>query len=354
MNKKIIWTVVVVIIILIIIVIISNVAPSHKTGSKEFVIGGALSMTGPAAVWGETVKNGMELALQDKPGLKLIVEDTKGTPADGVSAFNRLQLGGVDLTISELSSVSAPLAKVALQQKRPLLITLSTAGGITNEYTVRYYTNPVTYSAPSFSSSSPVMDSGVKKIAVLFRNDELGATVKDRIVELAAQNKKDIVFLEAFKQNETDYLTAITKVKASGAQAFLFIDSTPGEAVGIVKMATQLKLNIPVIEASAVFADLGNRAQVASSTFYATSFDFTVKGNSEGFKQRYKAAYGKDPGFGAAFGYDMVAIISDCVNSKQEIIKCISNMDHYDGVAGRGVRTGPGDFSVTMHLEKVN
>jgi branched-chain amino acid transport system substrate-binding protein len=353
MNKKLTWGVIIVLIIVAVIAI--NSLKKTTTNSNEFLVGAVLPLTGPAALWGETFKNGMDLALAGKTGLKVYYEDSKSTATDGISAYNLVQNKNVDLTVSELSLVSVPLSKIALEKKQPLLVSLVAAshGTIVNDFTTRYYTDPTNYAAPAFNDPlSPVKTA--KKIALLHRNDELGISVKDKIVELSALNKKELVLQESFMPNEKDYRTLLTKVKNSGADVFIFVVANPLEAVGIVKTAKDLNMSIPMIESSAVFADLDTRKQVEGISFYSTSYDFTLPGKATDFKSRYQAKFGKVPNFGAAFGYDVINLIDSCKTSKAAVQQCLSELKQLDGAAGIATQTATGDFVVPLHLEKVN
>lgn len=351
MNKKIILGIV----IIMIVIIGFAVKKENNTNNGYFTIGAVLPLTGPAALWGETVKNGMELALEQKTGLEVIYEDSKSTAADGISAYNLLQTKKVDLTFSELSLVAVPLSKLALENKQPLLVSLVAAqhSSIVNDYTTRYYTDPTNYAMPAFTNPiSPVL--AAKKIALLTRNDDLGNSVKVKIIELAKQNNKEIVFAESFMPAEKDYNNFILKAKNSGADVFIFVASTPGEAVGIVKTAGQLKIGMPIVESSAVFADLDTRKQIIDIPFYSTSYDFSLPDKAVDFKAQYQAKFGKAPNFGAAFGYDIVNLIDVCKNKKESIKECLAGVKQMSGVAGIATQVESGDFVVPMHLEKVN
>jgi branched-chain amino acid transport system substrate-binding protein len=356
MKKIIIGVIVIVVIVLLII----SGKTTQPVAEDEFVVGAVLPLTGPSALWGETVKNGMELALEGKTGIKVMYEDSKGAPGDGISGFNRLQEQGVNLTVSELSAVSVALSKIALERKIPFFVTLVAASSsvIVNEYTTRYYADPAHYAGPAFTSSlSPVI--AAKKIAVLYRNDELGNSVKDEIRNLAAQYNKEIVFIDSFKPSETDFSTLISKIKASSAEVLLFVPATPGEAIGIVKTSARLALTMPLVEAGAAFADADNRKQVEGIPFYSTSYDFSLESEkSTNFRAKYKAKFGKEPNFGAAFGYDVLNLIDTCktqgVGEKRDIRACIRAIQVNEGIAGTATQVLPGDFVATMHLEKVN
>jgi branched-chain amino acid transport system substrate-binding protein len=359
MKKSIIW--VIIIIILVVIVIAVKRAPSTEQAVQgTFKVGAVLPLTGPSALWGESVKNGMDLALDGKTGLEVLYEDSKGAPADGISGFNLLQEKGVNLSLSALSAVSVPLSKIALEKKVPFFVTLVAASStvIVNEYTSRYYADPAHYAGPSFTSDiSPVKNA--KRIAVLYRNDELGNSVRDEIKTLSAQYGKEVTYIDSFKPSETDFSTLISKVKASNAEVLVFVPATPGEGIAIVKTASRLKLTIPLVEAGAVFADLGNRKEVEGISFYSTSYEFSLDSDSsKEFRDKFKAKFNKEPNFGAAFGYDVFNLIDKCkdkgVGEKKDIRECIRAIPENDGIAGKATQVHPGDFVATMHLEKVN
>lgn len=346
-SKKWVWILGAIIVIIIILV------SSIKKPTGDFTVGAVLPLTGAASVWGENVKNGMELALQDKTDMKVLYDDSKGTPADGISAFERLQLQGVNISITGFSAVSVALSKVALERKLPLLATIATADGIANDYTTRYYNNATIYAEPAFVSPvSPVLTS--KKIALLYRNDDFGLSVEKKQKEFAVKYGKEVVFDESFNPNEKDFTTLLTKVKFSGAEVLLFSDAVSVEGVAILKTAKQLGLKAALIESSAQFNDPVSRKQVEGITFYSTVFDFVLSDKAVDFKQKYQSTYSKEPNFGAAFGYDVINFLYNCKNDKNNVQTCLRKINQYNGISGTANQIAPGDFVVTMGLEKVN
>ncbi len=349
MNKKIFP----IALIVLIVVTILSLSFFNEENSGQLTVGAILPLSGPAAIWGENVKKGMDLALENHPEIKVLYEDSLGKAADGISAFHVLKEKRVDLMLSVLSTVSVPLAKTALDEKVPLLATLTAANTIVNDYTTRYYSNAQNFAEPSFTDpSSPTAN--VKKIAVVHRNDELGKSVMEKIEKLSLDHGKEIVFRDSFTPNETDFSTLLLKVKSSGAEALFFVPVTPGEATGIVKKSKDLSLNIPLIEASNVFADFGTRELVAGSEFYSNAYNFSTPGNAEEFKAKYQAKYGTQPNFAGAYGYDVVNFMSKCQGQKDEVQKCLRSNPEYVGVVGKATQISPGDFNIPLHLEKVN
>jgi len=160
-------------------------------------VGAIVALSGPSAIWGESLQNGMELALTEHPNITVIYEDSKGTAVDGLSAYQKLNLQEPDVFVSSLSIVSLPLASIAKKDKMVMIVTQSAADNITNEYVFRYYTDANHFATPSFESPiSPLKN--IKKIAVIYRNDEYAKSVANKIQELSKEQNKQMVFLESY------------------------------------------------------------------------------------------------------------------------------------------------------------
>ncbi|MFA6269078.1 MAG: ABC transporter substrate-binding protein [archaeon] len=319
--------------------------------NEEIKIGAILALSGPSAIWGESVRNGMELALIDHPNLKVIYEDSKGTAADGISAYQKVKLENPDIYLTALSIVSIPLATLAKEDKKVMIITQSAANNLTNEYAFRYYTDANHFATPAFESEiSPLKN--IKKLAVVYRNDEYAKSVANKIKEISAEQGKQIVFIEAYTPNETDFSTILTKAKESNPQALLFIPTPPSESLGILKKVQEMDFNIPIIEVSNVESDPETQAKAPKMTFYTNQFAFSIKGNSEEFKEKYRAKYNKEPNFVAAFGYDMINLIASCEKNKMK--ECLENKKEVNGVTGTAKNIKNNDITLPMYLVKVN
>jgi hypothetical protein len=92
---------------------------------------------------------------------------------------------------------------------------------------------------------------------------------------------------------------------------------------------------------------------VAGITFYSNIYDFSLPGNASEFKKMYQDKYGKEPNFGAAYGYDVINVLAKCQN-KSDIPACLRSMPAIDGVIGHAKQITPGDFNVPLNFNKVN
>ena len=322
-------------------------------GTDTLKVGAILPLTGPAAVLGEPMKKGLELALKMVDQIEVLYEDSKALPADGVSAYQRLVAAKVDVMVSAYSGVSVPLTKLALQNKLPLIMSIVAADNVTNEYAYRYYAKPSSYATPAFTDSVSPLGS-VTELAVLYRNDEYGNSVKDVLTAVAKEHQKNILISEAFPVNETDFSTVLTKVKAAKPQALLFIAGTPVEAVGILKKADELKLNTILVETSAILSDPAVQKQAPAISYYTTAFRFSLPEDNLEFKKQYTEVYGTSPNFGAAFGYDIGTFIADCVEDPAGIQACLSQTTAVSGLTGEIGNITNHEINPPMFLVKVN
>jgi len=339
---------IIIVAILAIVYVFTLQTPAQSSTTK---IGAILALSGPSTVWGESMKNGMELALQNHPELEVIYEDSKGTAADGISAYQKMKIQDVDVYVTSLSIVSVPLAKLAKDDKKGVVITQSAANNITNEYAYRYYTDANHFALPSFQNPiSPLKNAS--RLAVIYRKDEYAQSVDEKIQELAAEQGKQVVFNESYTPNETDLSTILTKAQETNPDALLFVPTPPSESLALLKKVQELDFNIPIVEVSNVQSDPETQAKSPNITFYTNQFAFSTPGNSEDFKQNYRAKYNKEPNFMSAFGYDIVNLIASC--DGQQIKQCLDSKTEVSGVTGTAVGITNHDILIPMDLVKVH
>ncbi|MEI6553231.1 MAG: ABC transporter substrate-binding protein [bacterium] len=351
MKKTIIWIVVIIALILCIFLGLKN----KDDGSLK--IGAVLPMTGPSAIYGEFISKGMKLALSEIKDnkIKLIIEDTQANPSFGVSAYQKVVNENSKVVVSAFSGVSVPLTKIALQNKIPLIMTIVAGAGVTDDYSYRYYAKPEEYANPAFFDAiSPIKNSG--DIAVLYRNDEYGNSVKKVIEDLSKQTGHNILAEENYLPDTKDFKTQLTKIKASHPKALVFLAANQGEATTIIKDANELGLDTDIIEASANLANLNSLADLpAGKVYYSTNFSYLQDGGYVKFKDKYKAMYNQEPYFAASLGYDIVKLIVGCAynTNGMSINACLDGTKSVDGVTGKIDNITNHEINPPMQLVKI-
>ncbi|MFA6366285.1 MAG: ABC transporter substrate-binding protein, partial [Candidatus Hydrogenedentales bacterium] len=146
--------------------------------AKEIKIASINPLTGEAATYGQSTKNGMELAVEEWNAaggvlgrqIKLIVEDDKGDPAEGASVFTKVIeqdkvvaiVGGIT---SRVAVAGAPIAQAA---KIPMLTPTATNEKVTliGDYIYRScFIDPFQGKVGAKFASE---DLGIKNVGIIF------------------------------------------------------------------------------------------------------------------------------------------------------------------------------------------
>ena len=148
-NKVLAWLIPVVVIV-IIIALIAVFSVQKPKEEKVIKIGAILPLTGKVSYWGEPVLKGMNFAIQEinsKGGingkkLKLIVEDSKADPKEGVTAANKLISEGVITMIVHTTAVSNAVAPILEENKIPWIADAADPGlPLTYSYAFKTFYN---------------------------------------------------------------------------------------------------------------------------------------------------------------------------------------------------------------------
>jgi branched-chain amino acid transport system substrate-binding protein len=247
-TKTILWLVVVIIILVGIWYGVSR-KPIAPTTKEPIKIGTILPLTGEAAVWGENVKTGIELAKEEinKKGgingrkLEIIYENGQCDSKTGVSAAQKLiTVDKVQVIIGEIcSSVTLAIAPIAKQNKVVLITPASSADSISQagEYIFRNYPRNSQFLDKIIELIEKL---NKKKITILFVNNDYGVGLKDYALQKISKEK--IVLVEGHDQKETDFRTTLTKLKSINPDAVILATYYEDGAL-ILKQAKEMKIN---------------------------------------------------------------------------------------------------------------
>jgi len=322
----------------------------QQTAKEPIKIGAILPLTGPVAIWGENIKNGMEMAKDElgKTGtpVSFAYDDSQGTGAQAVTQFQKMvDVNKSDIVFSIFSRVSVPLVPLAKSNKVPLLMSIVSAGNVANadDYTFRFYSDAKQYVDPHFAW---IAKERYDSVAILAINDEFGFDVNKVLKERLAEKGIKVAAEEKYLPNATDFRTQLSKIKRANPKAIIFIGSVPAEITNALKQASELKIGADFIEASASLANVVINPSLMSALqqddknlaegVYTIAFPFTLDKTGNDFKAKYKEVYNKDPNYAAAFGYDMVMLAAKAKNisdggSLRDKIVALENYESLNG-----------------------
>jgi branched-chain amino acid transport system substrate-binding protein len=322
------------------VVIIGLIAINKKqspVSSETIKIGAALALTGDAAEWGEQSLNGAKLAVSEinaKGGingkqLELIVEDTKSTSKDSVSAVSKLQNvdGARALLVSWLDVYQG--AESVLKDDAYIISPDSGIEAVNGEtvkprvYSTWYRTGP-----KSELAVKHMAENGVKTLYLIAENDSYYTGALNFMKVAAAKYGVEIVGTD--QPTSADSLKSImikVKDKSPDAVFFAFYDEAKNYEF-LSKRKSFLGDSVKV------YSDEFTRQNYQNETFPKGSFDgiyfYSPQSPEKKFGELYKATYNSDPVFGASTAYDAVYMIAEVSKKTPENIDAFMRSTTFD------------------------
>jgi ABC-type branched-chain amino acid transport systems, periplasmic component len=288
-----------------------------------FVIGGLGPLTGTAASYGISVKQGAKVAVDEinaaggvqvgdkKLKLSLNFKDDEASEDTAVTAYNSLMDEGIDGLLGCVTSGACIAIADNTNQDGILQITPSgsAVNCIKHKNAFRLcFTDPVQGITMADYATGEL---GKKKIAVIFNNsDEYSTGIKDAFEKEVKAKGGEIVASEAFSKGDVDFTTQLTSIKSSGAEV-IFIPAYYGDVAYITKQAKDLAMSIPFIGSDGwdgVIAQVTDPSVLEGSVFLSPFFASDTNEAVVSFVKKYKDAYKTAPDQFAADGYDTVYV----------------------------------------------
>jgi len=303
-----------------------------KTDSTEIKVGGDFEITGGVANFGKSTVNGIQLAFKEinaKGGvlgkkLVLVLADNKSEPSEAANAITKL------ITQDKVVTVLGPVAssnvlaasQIATDNKIPLLTATATASKVTvgDDGKVKEYIFRACFIDPfqgEVMANFAAKSLKVKTAAIYVDNaSDYSKGLAQVFEEKFIKNGGQIVAKEAFLAKDTDFKSALTKMKASNPDV-IFIPAYYQEVGLIVKQARELGMDTPMIGTdgwdSPKVVEIAGAAAL-NNTYFSNHYSPEDKDpNVVSFVESYKKEYGQVPDALAALGYDAAQMLIDAI-----------------------------------------
>ena len=319
--------------------------------ADELRIGAVLPLTGDIAEYGKRCKAGMEMAVEDvnsSGGVKgntvsIVYEDSRGVPADGVSALRKLiDVDGVRIVIGAVaSSVTLAMEPVATEQKVILFSPASSSPKLTgiSDYFFRNWPSDVLEATAlaEFAYS----DLGLRRVSTAYVNNDYGLGLKDEFARRFAELGGEVLAEESYEQGATDFRAQLAKIKGDNPDA-VYLAGYHREMALATRQIRELGMDVQILaDADYGVPELLEIAgPAAEGAVYSTPDYDPAKGGREmgEFATAFEEAHGEPPTIFEANGYDAVMIIckaaAEVGTDTDRIAEHIASLEHYPGVSG--------------------
>ena len=294
--------------------------------SAQIKIGAAEALTGNAAQYGMPIRKGFELALGEINGsggingqkIEMVIEDEQGKKEEAINVFKKLIFQDKVLmlfgpTLSNSAQASDPVAQSA---GVVVFGTSNTADGITSigNYVFRNSVTeadilPVTLRAAS-------QKTGLKKVAVLYGNDDIFTkSGYDNFKKALQALKIPVTTTETFAKGDVDFKPQLTKIKASSPDAIV-LSALIAEGAPIMVQARQLGIRLPFIGGNGMNSPRVFELAKDSSDNLWVGSPWSVENpavENKRFIAAYQKTYAALPDQFAAQAYDAMYIVGQAL-----------------------------------------
>lgn len=349
-------------------------APGAGSSGNEAKVGFAFSQTGTGGVYGETQKNGVELAIEEinaaagTDGIKIsaIYEDDASTPQQGTNVFRKLiNQDQVSLIIGPTLSNTAKTADVVAQQaKVPVLGVSNTAGGVTEigDYIFR---NSLTDSVVIPNTVKTAKERlGLKKVALMYGNDDAFTQAGYEVFKKAlADEGIEVTSEQTFAKGDRDFSAQLTQIKGQNPDAIVVSALAP-EGAQIISQARQLGIptDVEIIGGNGFNspAIIQNAGAAAEGVIVGAAWNASAETPANrAFVDAYTKKYGKAPDQFAAQAYAGVKIAHEAMKKanstdRTAIRDALAGIKDLDTVLGKFSFTEGRDAShepVVQHVQ---
>ena len=326
-----------------------------ETAPAEIRIGGILSLTGSGAPYGNSIKNGVDLALDeinaaggvsiegaDSLPVTFIFRDARSDPRVGVEAAQELLATGMVAVIgADVSDVTLAMAPV-FQEARVVLLSpsssspkLTTAG----EYIFRNFPSD---ELEALNTADYIFNKvGLREAAVIANQNEFGIGTKNAFIERFRMLGGRVTAQTTYPLDASDLSAQASEIMQADPPA-IYIAGYSADTALVVSALRAAGEDAALFGTGAVLPEEIVSLAGADSeglVFPNASFDSTGDNPAVlSFVVAYEGKYGQPPDTYAAHGYDAMMILAQAIQESgiapDDVRFYLNSMNPYEGVSG--------------------
>lgn len=296
----------------------------------DIVVGFYGSLTGESASFGNSAKEGAELAIEELNAaggllggrkLKLIVEDDQSKADEASSAVTKLiSQDKVIAVLGEVaSSRSLAAAPVCQKFKVPMITPASTNDKVTQAGDFIFRTCYTDSQQGRVLAEFAFNELKAKRVAIMKDpSQDYSVGLSTAVEENTKKLGGEVIPPVSYSGKDPDFRAILTQLRDAKPDV-IFATGYYQEAAIIVRQARELGLTIPILGGDGWVGDsLQDGREALNNCFISNHFatddpDPTLQAVGKTFVAAYKAKFTKEPDSIAALSYDSVKVLADSI-----------------------------------------
>jgi ABC-type branched-subunit amino acid transport system substrate-binding protein len=325
-----------------------------KTAPRRLRVAAVLALTGPAAVHGRSMRQGLELAKADleREGwqVELTLQDDGTVPARSVTAIQALAAQGHTLFIGPAWSFQVEAAGPVYAKNNLCAFAPAVFSGVAGGRHEHLFYGVTPAAAKTAPLAAWLKKNKIRRAAIFVAQSAWGDIHEQVFHQAVREAGAEVVYSDRYEYGSEPAAIPVilAKIKASNPDAVLHTSSAEGVALTVKKMA-ELRLDIPLLSTDDMNDAFSLGLISATPKLYALTLPV-----SEPFRKHYLEHFGEAPGIYADSAYDGMMIFARAVEmtdgSPQQIRRFIQQDLNYTGASGVFQYDANGDVQKTPYV----
>jgi branched-chain amino acid transport system substrate-binding protein len=292
----------------------------------DIVVGFYGSLTGDGASFGQSSRQGTELAVDEVNGaggllggrrIRLLVEDDQSRPDEASNAVTKLITQ--DRVVAVLGEVASrrtlAAAPVAQRYQVPLITPASTNEKVT---AVGDYVFRVCFIDPfqgQVLATFAYNDLKARRVAILTDiQQDYSVGLSESISQHFTKAGGTVLPAVSYSSGDADFRAVLTQIRAQRPDA-IFATGYYSEAAIIVRQARELGMTMPILGGDGwVGEPLRNGREALKNTYISNHYSADNPAPVvQNFVKTYRQRFGSEPDSIAALSYDAVKVLADAI-----------------------------------------
>ncbi len=322
-----------IILVIVAITTVSTTGLFGLTNKNTIKIGFTTPLSGDAAAWGISIKEGFDYKVKqiNNSGgingkiIEIIYEDDQCDAKQGVIAFNKL----IDtdkvkiITGSACSSVALAVIPITQQNRVLYLASGATEDSVPRQGDLVFRIWPSDFYETKVIANYAINKLILKNFATIYVSDYISSkSLNNKFIEIIKENNKNILIQESVLTQNKDFTTTITKVLDKNPEA-IYIPAQPEITVLLINQLKKLGYKGYILPYGAALQTEG----VLNSIYSKEKIIFAEPKRLQltSFWKEYKADTDKEADTLSALGYDSALLLELGLKECGESNECIKN-----------------------------
>lgn len=337
----------------IVAVVLSIVIFSACNNKSDTIkIGSTLDLTGPNAVYGEQVKQGLDLAIDEvnKSGgingkqIEIKYLDSKSDAKSAVTNAQQLiSVNNSKILIGEISSNATQAMIPVVEQNNAFLFAPASSSPKLSDISKNFARNWPSDVAEAVSAAKFARSQfSATTAAIIFVNSDYGTGLKEKFTKTFEDEGGKIVVAETYIVGATDFKTVLLKIKSANPDC-IYLTGNPKEMGACIKQLRENNLTAKIISNTGFLqSDCLSLAGAAANGVIVPTPEYSPNDSTKTkifeFYSKFKAKYNIEPTMVNANAYDAIYLIKEAIEKHgydaPVIAEFIRNKQGYDGATG--------------------